>query len=295
MDHKQKHFGGINSFSNVDGKKGLATVPSNFVDLVLTDPPYGIADATKLTKKGNAIVSTQEAWGHDFNDSWDNVEDYYEWVKPFFAEFVRVLKDNGSLIIFLDRKYTGLIIRALEKDFGLTFKNKIYFKKKNPVPSIRKNNYRSTIEEAVWFTKSKQYTFNFGAQAEMLQFYEGSIGKKKTKHPTEKYGWMIEPLIKNHTKPGHVVLDAFAGSATTLVVAKRNACEVIGFEKEPRFYEMAKARMEAEQMDLTFDAPADEPAIVAKLDEIMDADPYAAQYAADLARVNLVFSLFQPR
>ena len=288
MNYKQKQFGGINSFSNLDGKTGLASVPDNFVDLVLTDPPYGIADSTKLTKTKGQIVSTQEAWGNDFQDSWDSVEDYYEWIKPFIAEFVRVMKDNGSLILFLDRKYTGLIIRNLEKHFDLNFKNKIYFKKKNPVPSIRKNNYRSTIEEALWFTKSKQCTFNFGAQGDMLQFYEGSIGRKKTKHPTEKYGWMIEPLIKNHTRPGQVVLDAFAGSATTLVVAKKHGCDVIGFEKEARFYEMARARMEEEQMDLAFHAPANESAIVAELDFLMNVELAAiTSSAANLSNLNL--------
>ncbi len=278
MNYEQKPFGGINSFSNLDGKSGLASIPNKFVDLVLTDPPYGIADGTKLTKKGSEIVSTQEAWGHDFQDSWDNVDDYYEWLKPFIAEFVRVLKDNGSLILFLDRKYTGLIVRNLEKHFALNFKNKIYFRKRNPVPSIRKTNYRSTIEEAVWFTKGKQYTFNFGAQADMVQFYEGSIGRKQTQHPTEKYRWMVEPLIKNHTRPGDVVLDAFAGSATTLVVAKEHHCHAIGFEKEPRFYEMAKARLQAHQLEFAFHAPEDEPAIVAELDDLMDAE--LAQVAA---------------
>ena len=170
----------------------------------------------------------------------------------------------------------------------MNFKNKIYFKKKNPVPSIRKNNYRSTIEEALWFTKSKQCTFNFGAQGDMLQFYEGSIGRKKTKHPTEKYGWMIEPLIKNHTRPGQVVLDAFAGSATTLVVAKKHGCDVIGFEKEARFYEMARARMEEEQMDLAFHAPANESAIVAELDFLMNVELAAiTSSAANLSNANL--------
>ena len=288
MNYKQKQFGGINSFSNLDGKTGLASVPDNFVDLVLTDPPYGIADSTKLTKTKGQIVSTQEAWGNDFQDSWDSVEDYYEWIKPFIAEFVRVMKDNGSLILFLDRKYTGLIIRNLEKHFDLNFKNKIYFKKKNPVPHIHKNNYRSTIEEAVWFTKGKQYTFNFGPQADMVQFYEGAIGRKTTRHPTEKYGWMIEPLIKNHTRPGQVVLDAFAGSATTLVVAKKHGCDVIGFEKEARFYEMARARMEEEQMDLAFHAPANESAIVAELDFLMNVELAAiTSSAANLSNLNL--------
>lgn len=259
-----------NYFYNIDGNAGLASVPTSSVDLVLTDPPYGIANAAKLTKKGDKVVSTQEAWGADFQDSWTTIDEYYQWLKPFIAQFVRVMKENGSMILFLDRKYTGLITHYLERDFDLNFKNKIYFKKKNPLPSIRKNNYRSTIEEAVWFTKGKQYTFNFSAQADMLQVYEGPIGRKKTAHPTEKYGWMIEPLIKNHTKPGDVVLDAFAGSATTLVVAKKHDRNAIGFEMNTQFYTMAKARIEAEQLELAFSP--DELAVVRELDLLMDAE-----------------------
>jgi site-specific DNA-methyltransferase (adenine-specific) len=272
MNHaEQKNFG-INKLHNLDGQAGLATVPSNFVDLVLTDPPYGIADNSKLTKKGSKIVTTSQAWGSDFQDSWVNIDDYYQWLKPFIAEFVRVLKDNGSMILFLDRKYTGLIVHYLERDFDLNFKNKMYFKKLNAVPSIRKVNYRSSIEECVFLTKGKQYTFNFGEQKDMTQVFEGPIGRKKTKHPTEKYSWMIEPLIKIHSKEGDVVLDAFAGSATTLVLAKKHNRHAIGFEKNPAMYEMAKARIEAEQLAFDFYAPDDEPAIVRELDRIMDTE-----------------------
>lgn len=259
-----------NYLHNLDGETGLAGVPSNFIDLVLTDPPYGIADRAKLTKTKGQIVSTKQAWGNDFQDRWEHIGDYYQWLKPFIAQFVRVLKDDGSLILFLDRKYTGLIAHCLEEEFDLNFKNKIYFKKRNPVPSIRKNNYRSTIEEAVWFTKGKQYTFNFGSQADMVQIYEGAIGRKQTQHPTEKYGWMIEPLIRNHTKPGNVVLDAFAGSATTLLVANQHARNAIGFEKDPRFFQMAKARLEAQQLNFDFGGLADEASIVRELNQHMD-------------------------
>ena len=272
MNHAEQKYFGINSLSNLDGQTGLATVPSNFIDLVLTDPPYGIADSSKLTKKGGKIVTTSQAWGSDFQDQWTTIDDYYQWLKPFIAEFVRVLKDNGSMILFLDRKYTGLIVHYLERDFDLNFKNKMYFKKLNAVPSIRKVNYRSSIEECVFLTKGKQYTFNFGEQKDMTQVFEGPIGRKKTKHPTEKYSWMIEPLIKIHSKEGDVVLDAFAGSATTLVLAKKHNRHAIGFEKNPSMYEMAKARIEAEQLAFDFYAPDDEAAIVRELDRIMDTD-----------------------
>ena len=111
----------------------------------------------------------------------------------------------------------------------------------------------------------------------MVQFYEGPIGRKDTKHPTEKYSWMIEPLIKNHSKPGDVVLDAFAGSATTLVVAKKHARNAIGFERDERFFQMAKTRIEAEQLELGFAQPGQLPT---------HAKPYASG-TTDLAHLVL--------
>lgn len=231
-----------NYFKNMDALIGMANIPTGVVDLVLTDPPYGIADKAKLTKVGNKIVSNEEAWGKDFQDKWNTVDEYYEWLKGFVGEFVRVLNDEGSMILFLDRKYTGLITHRLEKDFDLHFRNKVYFFKTNPVPGIRKVNYRSAVEEAIWLTKGSKYTFNFGEQRDMTQVYSGSIGRKATKHPTEKYTWMVEPLIKNHTNPGDLVLDPFAGSGAILSVARTNDRSVIGFEKNPEFYGMARSR-----------------------------------------------------
>jgi DNA modification methylase len=239
-----------NYLLNMDSLNGMKNMQANSVDLVLTDPPYGIADSAKLTKVGNKIVSTNEAWGCDFKDAWDNVEDYWNWFKPFVEEMVRVMKDGASMILFLDRKYTGYITYMIEKEFDLTFKNKVYFRKRNPVPSLRKVNYRSAIEECIWFSKGKANTFNFGEQAEMTQVYEGPIGKKKTKHPTEKYSWMLEPLIKNHSNPGDVILDCFAGSGSTVRNAIKMGRHGIGFEMSPVFHAMAKEQAANEELEV---------------------------------------------
>ncbi|MCO1414980.1 DNA methyltransferase [Burkholderia multivorans] len=104
--------------------------------------------------------------------------------------------------------------------------------------------------QAIWFTKGKGYTFNFGAQKEMTQCYEGSIGKKTTKHPTEKYSWMIDPLVKNHTNPQGLILDAFAGSGSTIVSAWKQGRKAIGFEKNPEFFKMAHARCDQVQQEI---------------------------------------------
>lgn len=235
---------------NQDSLVGMSNLPDSCIDLVLTDPPYGIATKGKLTKSGGKIVSTSQAWGNDFQDAWEDMNAYWGWFKPYVAQFHRVMKDGASCILFLDRKYTGLITYLIEQEFDLSFKNKLYFKKVNPVPGITKLNYRSSIEEAIWFTKGKGYTFNFVPQKEMTQCYEGSIGKKTTKHPTEKYSWMIDPLVKNHTNPHGLILDAFAGSGSTIVSAWKQRRKAIGFEKNKEFFKMAQARCDQVQQEI---------------------------------------------
>ncbi|HVI42650.1 MAG TPA: site-specific DNA-methyltransferase [Anaerovoracaceae bacterium] len=228
---------------NKDSLIGMKGMKSECVDLVLSDPPYGIANKTKLTKVGDKFVTTEQAWGNDFKDEWKGIEDYYVWFKPYVAEMARVLKEDGSLVLFLDRTYTGYLIHHLMEDFGLKYRNKVYFQKTNPLPSLRKNNYRSSIEEAIWLTKGKSYHINFAEQSEMTQCYEGAIGKKASAHPTEKYRWMMEPLIKNHSKPGDLILDPFAGSGSTLVYGHELGRNVVGFELNEKFYQMAMERL----------------------------------------------------
>lgn len=233
------------TFKNQCSLKGMSKLKDQSVDLIVTDPPYNIADNKRMTKQGNKFVTTQKAWGKDFQDNWKSPEDFYNWLKPFVEQMVRVLKEDGSIVMFFDRKYAGYYSYLIEKEFGLISRNNLYFVKSNPLPSCRKNNYRSTVEEAVWFTKSKNYNLNFINQTEMKQVFTGAIGKSKTKkiHPCQKYNWMIEPLIERHSKAGDVVLDPFAGSGSTLRIAAAMGRKAIGFEKSTAFYKEAYSEL----------------------------------------------------
>ena len=216
------------------------------VDLIFTDPPYNIAEDSKLTKAGSKIVSNKTAWGDDFKDRWASFDEYLDWLLPIIEKMSRLLSNEGSLILFLDRKFTGFFIYYIEKHFGLKFRNKIYFEKLNPLPHIRKNNYRSCIEEAIWLSKSNKYILNFKSQDEMKQVFSGNIGKKITTHPTEKYEWMIFPIIERHSNPGSLILDPFSGSGTIPVIAERLKRKWIGIEKKKEFFEMIKKRLSYE-------------------------------------------------
>jgi len=55
----------------------------------------------------------------------------------------------------------------------------------------------------------------------MKNVFFGNIGKKQTEHPTEKYEWMINPLIIRHSNEGDFIGDFFLGSGTTCICAKK--------------------------------------------------------------------------
>ncbi|MCO1356812.1 site-specific DNA-methyltransferase [Burkholderia multivorans] len=61
---------------------------------------------------------------------------------------------------------------------------------------------------------------------------------------------MIDPLVKNHTNPQGLILDAFAGSGSTIVSAWKQGRKAIGFEKNPEFFKMAHARCDQVQQEI---------------------------------------------
>jgi DNA modification methylase len=113
---------------------------------------------------------------------------------------------------------------------------------------VRKNNYRSAFEEAAWFVKGEppgKY-FNFLGDKRMKNVFWGrigSVGGKKTEHPTEKYRWMADPVIERHSHPGNIVLDPFCGSGTFLEASAEFGRKYIGIENEQESYNECIARL----------------------------------------------------
>jgi site-specific DNA-methyltransferase (adenine-specific) len=66
-------------------------------------------------------------------------------------------------------------------------------------------------------------------------------------HPTQKPLRLLEWTLRSvGVKPGDTVLDGYMGSGTTGVAALRHGCNFIGIEIEPKYYEIAKRRIQAE-------------------------------------------------
>ena len=229
----------LDKIHNMDCIKGLAQIPDNSVDLIITDPPYNIAHPKKLTKVGNKIVSTKEAWG-----KWDIYHpfDYELLICKVISEAYRVLKEGGALYMFTANEDSGHFIRkALQRDF--TLRNMLSMIKVNPLPSFHKGNWRNGFELCFYLTKGKPKTFNFISQQECINYYKHALGRKHSKHPTEKPLKFIKRLIQVSSNENEVVLDPFMGSGTTAVAAKETGRHFIGFELNREYISMAEDRL----------------------------------------------------
>lgn len=78
----------------------------------------------------------------------------------------------------------------------------------------------------------------------IVKFRRPKLPKGKG-HPNQKPVALMEWLIRSFTKPGDLVLDNVAGSATTLVAARNCGRRAIGIEMDDDFVDMAVARLES--------------------------------------------------
>lgn len=86
----------------------------------------------------------------------------------------------------------------------------------------------------------------------MTSNYTGKVVKDvmaQNFHPTVKPVELMRRLIRLVSKPGHTIIDPFMGSGTTGVAAVLEGRHFIGIEREPKFYEICKTRIENAQRE----------------------------------------------
>jgi len=219
----------------------MKEIPDKGVDLIIADFPYNISDyGNSITKVGSKFKKA------DFGE-WDkfNFEDYCLWIIKCFKEFERLLKPKHQIYAWFDNHFTGHYTYLIEQKTGFTQKCPIVCYKKNPIPQLRKKNFRSSFDMCVLFTKDpdkKCEPFNFLGQEQMKNVQEYNL-EKLTKHPTEKNLKLIERFIKISSNKDNLIFDPFLGSGTTAVAAKRLKRNFIGIELNPEYCKIAEERI----------------------------------------------------
>ncbi len=205
----------------------MKSIPNGSVDLILTDPPYNISRKNDFATMGRS--------GIDFGE-WDKDFDQFAWLE----EIPRLLKKNGSAIIFNDWKNLGEIAKHCES-LGLTIKDMLRWEKSNPMPRNRNRRYITDFECAVWLTnKGAKWEFNRINEAYQRPVFKYPVVMGKNKfHPTQKPVQLLEDFILIHSNPDEVVFDPFMGSGSTGVACVNTARRFSGMELDKGYFDIA--------------------------------------------------------
>ena len=227
----------------------IKKIPEKSIDLIIADPPYNISklnDNRDRSKLNSPIMRRKKALNYDFG-RWDNMDrKIFLWFTAYWLEICcGTLKEGGTIISFFNKEDISFLGWEAKK-FDIRTRTIISWHKTNPVPSFRKVNYLSACE-FIWIGSKgkKSWTFNFGLQKEMHNFFEtpNSSSYSKTKHPTEKPIELIKWLLKIHSNKNDIILDPFLGSGTTAVACKLLDRNFIGVEINPKYVEIANRRL----------------------------------------------------
>jgi adenine-specific DNA-methyltransferase len=211
----------------------ITSIPDEVVHAVITDPPYGIdIDKKKQFSEGSAAL-------RDVIYK-DNETDYFDLISKLIPHLYRSLKPNGWILIFCGNEphLTQFIIDELKA-------NKFH---PDPIPGIwyktgtagqvnhPEIHFARVYENFIYAHKGNPSLIR-GGTPNLIPYPVVPASMKD--HRVEKPVGLLEELISRFCLPGQLVLDPFAGSGSTLVAAIKKSCQPIGFELDPRSYDIA--------------------------------------------------------
>ena len=220
------------------------------IDLILTDPPYGISSEMKITRTRNTMKfksTTDLSANFGDWDKFETIKDYLDYTFNWINISNNKLRNGGMFISFFDRDKINFISHYLQNK---NYKQKGYFAfiKSNPVPQARKVKWMNAWEEAILLQKPNgKLTYNY-KEGQHPDYVIHSIcsGKERTKHPTQKPLKIIEPFIRWWTKENDLILDPFVGSGTTAVVCEKLNRRWIGCEISKEYCDITIKRVNNE-------------------------------------------------
>lgn len=213
--------------------KALKNIADESIDLILTDPPYGIGYKDCYAKKSLGKIQS------------DNPNDI-DWV-TFFSECYRVLKSK-KMIYFCCRSDMLLRLGPAIQQSSFRFAHDFAWLKGDM--GYGNLNVMGTSHELVLglskgsAEKSRVIKVDGEDKKRTIAAYVGKLGKRENYgHPTQKPVGLMAYIIMNRTDYGDVVLDPFCGSGSTLVAAQILNRKSIGIDLDERYINLTNKRL----------------------------------------------------
>lgn len=225
----------LNEIYNEDSYKAIKNIPDNSIDCIYTDIPYiiqsGGASESPLSQRAKRLR----------NEELKDIKDGIDY--SILDDFVRVMK-NVNIFIWCSKEQINDIMNYFLNIDKKTINFEILvWAKDNPTP-LTNNTWLPDIEYCLYF-REKGVTLNNGYELKS-KWYSSPINKKDKdlyNHPTIKPLELVKRHLLHTTQENDIVADFFLGSGTTCVAAKELNRRYIGFEIDPKYFQIAQDRL----------------------------------------------------
>lgn len=219
----------MNTFelNNLDAVEWLKSLPSESVDLIVTDPPYESLE--KHRAKGTTTrLKISKGSSNQWFDIFPN-----ERFESLLIEVFRVLRKNSHFYLFCDQE-TMFYVKPLAEKIGFKFWKPLVWDKEKIGMGYH---YRARYEFVLFFEKGKRKLNNLGIPDVL------SCARIRNGYPTEKPVELIKTLIQQSSEEGGMVVDPFFGSGSAGVASLELSRNFKGADISDYAHEVAHERL----------------------------------------------------
>ncbi|MEW6203310.1 MAG: site-specific DNA-methyltransferase [bacterium] len=243
----------FNKIYNMDCIDGMKLIHSETIDLVITDPPFGIDFKTVRSNYNRNQSRVLDGYNEITK------EKYYEFTIWWMKEIYRILKESGSMYVFSGWNNLKEILLAID-ELGFITINHIVWKYQFGVVTKRKfvtSHYHCLYvckndEKRKFFpfsrydknSKNKDGRSLHYEDKEDVWFIKREYWNGDQKTPTKLPAELIKKILMYSSREGDIILDPFLGSGQVAIVSKMLNRQYIGFEIVKEYYKFAKERIE---------------------------------------------------
>jgi DNA modification methylase len=226
---------------------GSGKIPK--ADLIFADPPFNIG------------------YKYDVYEDRIAYQDYYDWTVEWMTACCDVLADKGSFWVAIGDEYAAEI-RMIGRELGLHLRNWVIWH--YTFGQNTKGKFARSHTHLFYFVKDPtDFTFNADAVrtfSDRQRVYNDKRANPKGRIPddvwtefprvcgtfSEREGWhpcqmpetILARIVRVCSSPGELVFDPFAGSGTTLVVAKKLNRKYLGTELSKKYARQIERRLD---------------------------------------------------
>jgi len=212
---------------NIDLRHGdcleiMKDIPANSIDVIITDPPYGVSYQSNMRKNKFGLMAND-----DITDA------------AWLAFAARTLKEGGMIYCFSRWDVLGQW-KNLIQFFGLEVRSCIVWDKGRGGMGDLVGSYAPSYEMIIVAARGRNSLKN-GRGRDVIQV---NPHRSNMLHPAQKPVELLEQLIKDSTNEGDTVLDCFMGSGSTMEACIKTKRNGIGIELSEDYFNISKKRVE---------------------------------------------------